>query len=269
VEQQLHTNRESRSPAEAGITPALRSATQAPNREAENHGAFTLIELLVVIAIIAILAALLLPALSKARESAKAAVCASSLRQIGLGIASYSGDFDGAVIPDGWYDPNAGYTYLWFDPYIGYGGPSRRSPLTLYVSGTTTVPFGVTKLSLCPSHPGAVYYWYEGSYSMNQNTAWGTSIWAQAAANWPKVQNLRDSAGSIYMADNTRVNPVPVDDGYMNSGGFYDFAHNFVSTRHRGGANFLYFDGHVQFLPRAQQNGSTEFTRAVNVHSQF
>lgn len=102
---------------------------------------FTLVELLVVISILSLLAALLLPALSTARETSRAVQCVNNLRQIEFACSAYGDDWDGLVAPAFYYATNNSTWALTLNNggYLKYN--VAWSPTSI-----------VNKVWICPSH---------------------------------------------------------------------------------------------------------------------
>ncbi|MBI1368711.1 MAG: DUF1559 domain-containing protein [Planctomycetes bacterium] len=125
-----HTFRDSH--LAAGLAPR---GSMHPTREASPDAkwiirdahAFTLIELLVVVSIITLLIAILLPSLTKARDTARIVHCGANLHQIGIGVTTYSVEYKGYIPPYNGGGANPFVTYWMWDTST----PTKRNPVNL------------------------------------------------------------------------------------------------------------------------------------------
>jgi prepilin-type N-terminal cleavage/methylation domain-containing protein/prepilin-type processing-associated H-X9-DG protein len=232
-------------------------------KQSRNSRGFTLIELLVVVAIIAVLVAMLLPALSTAREAAKRVVCGSNLSQVSKAILSYAQD-NGDMTP--YFFINSGV------PYSGYGqGMDGVNPPINGMSLLVKNPIGASKVGylmdadvfMCPSDtyrapyrntPGGwapapergfpdtyrfMSYWYLYVDPMGHH--W-SEVGSSAPGSFDGYQRYSTSRAKSRGED---VNPanacILFDEGVPPSlfPGYPLF--------HQSGWNVLYLDGHVVF----------------------
>lgn len=186
---------------------------------------FTLIELLVVIGIIAILAAMLLPALNKARDRAKAIACTNQLKQLGTAFVMYASD------NDGWFSFTS--SYGWAVPLCPYLGIKKdtEAKIGTHINDTITV-------FTCPSafgnHQAAVKHrTYSKSYYI------GAEHLPHPDWNIPRIVNSSSETcvagdGWWYKAKN-----------WWDLEMYYSHLPEFT---HSGRANILFGDMHVDLL---------------------
>ncbi len=209
---------------------------------------FTLIELLVVVAIIAVLVAILLPALSLARETARSAVCASNLRQLGVTFHQYAGEHNDILPPlcDGFNAPNG----TWYTNRL-----SQYLPVVHWWQppwGTMIGPEGV--VWQCPSVVPPEQFLCGMGYGVNEYHLIRFSL-SGGSPSLSRVTRPSD----VYLIGDSRLfrtdlefwvthycTDCPVCYPWnLRSGNFWGDPKQ-VAPRHIGRGNACFVDGHVE-----------------------